>query len=337
MQEEVKFSKPIDPRSFKQDLMADINGRMETIRAEAVEALNTKDTVEVDSCYICQSSESELALEMYGYKYVQCSNCGHAYLTPRLTEEASIEYFTESEEYASTYTDEAQINYRLENIVKPKIDHILDRIDTDNGQWLDVGCGIGGTVHYLSTEGWDAHGLEVSKHSVQAAKERFGIDLNETTLLEYANETDNTEYDVISFFGSNHVVTYPMEHLRHAYDLLADGGYIVLGTHNFDSVSTRILQTSPNEAVRFLRPPASTNLFSESSIRTAFDQLGFEPVSWWFFGLDVFELLIHLDANYDGFKNSPLYEYILTNFNEIQHGIDKSKNGDQLVVIGKKS
>jgi SAM-dependent methyltransferase len=278
-------------------------------------------------------------MEMYGYEYAQCSSCEHVYLTQRLTEEAMVEYFEASSDYAETYTEEERLEYRLENITKPKVDFVLDQIDLEGsttGQWLDVGCATGGSVQHLQSKGWDAVGLEVSEDSVAKAKDRFGLDLEQQTIEEYAASNPDASFDVISFFGSPHVIPTPMSLFETAEELLSDDGFMIVGVPNYESLSTKVHETFQNEALRHLRPPECLHLFTENSLENAFDQVGFEPFAGWYFGLDFYELLTHLSMNYENFQESPVYEFLMQNLDEFQKVVDKKKKNDHMVVIARR-
>lgn len=113
-----------------------------------------------------------------------------------------VKYLQESTEYASTYTEEERLEYRLENITKPKIDFVIDQVYPEldgTDRWLDVGCATGGSVHHLQSPDWDAVGLEISDNSVTKAKERFDLDLEQQTIEEYAVDNPDGSFDVVSF------------------------------------------------------------------------------------------------------------------------------------------
>lgn len=98
---------------------------------------------------------------------------------------------------------------------------------------------------------------------------------------------------------------------------------------NFESLSTKVHETFPNEALRHLRPPESLHLLTEDSLEHAFDQVGFEPMAGWYFGLDFYELVTHLSMNYDGFYESPVYKFLIDN-------LDEQKQNDHMLVVARR-
>lgn len=331
-----RFGKSVDPTAFKSHLLKDLNGAAGEYREKALRFRDRDNLIEVDTCYICDSTDRDPVLKMFEFQYAQCRACGHVYLTERLTEEALVKYFEESSEYAATYTEEERLEYRLENITKPKIDFVEEHVTVDTGtrgRWLDVGCATGGSIHYLKNKGWDAVGLELSEDSVATAKKRFGLDLVQQPIEEYAEKNPDERFDVVSFFGSPHVIPDPMSLFHTATDLLRRDGYIVVGIPNFDSLSTKVHQTFSDEALRHLRPPECLHLFTEESVEYAFDEVGFELDAGWYFGLDFYELLTHLCMNTDGFQDSPVYDFLMENIDEFQQVVDEQKQNDHMVLV----
>ncbi|MFP9193841.1 class I SAM-dependent methyltransferase [Natrialbaceae archaeon A-CW1-1] len=326
------YGKPIDPRKFKQRDLSNLRDRVEVTRERAKEFRPRAD-IEVEACPVCDSPSREVACEMHGYEYVRCSQCTHVYLSTRLPEEALLEFYQSSSDFADHYTNEEQITYRLESIIEPKIEFVLDQIGLEKGRWLDVGCGIGGSVHYLESQGWEADGLDISEDCVEVAADVFEVSIQQRTLEEHV-ATDPDPYDVVSFFGYLCLIPQPMPDLQRARDLLTEEGTVCIGEMNHDSVSTQVQTTFPDWAVRHLIPPNGMHHFTEHSLATALHSTGFDRDAIWYFGLDFYEFLNHVRLAVDGFSSSPLYNYCLNNLSEFQHVIDKTEQSDYQLLVG---
>jgi cyclopropane fatty-acyl-phospholipid synthase-like methyltransferase len=329
------YGKQIDPRELKQNDFDDLQYKMATSRERAAEYLSQTDLT-VEECPICGIDQREPVLEMYDIEWVQCQECTHVYQPEILSQEALIEFYESSEEYAATYTDEEQLEYRLENITKPKFDFILEKASLDPSRWLDVGCGNGGSVHYLESRGWEATGLEVSEHSVQTAAEYFGVELEQQTLNSYTAENPDAEFDGISMFGYLDLVQDPMRDLQTASEMLREGGVLALHVPQYDSVSLQVQQAFPDQAVRVLGWNM-LHFYTEQSLRNAFKQTGFEAQTSLYYGLDFYELLTNLCLTVDGVIESEMYEYFMKQLNEFQEVIDQSEMSDYFTVIAVKS
>lgn len=329
-----RHGKPVEPSQFKQRDLDDLEGARDRNR-ERAESFRRADSHAVDRCPVCDTDERGEVRAMFGYQYVQCDDCTHVYLTTRPTETALLEHFATSEDLAAVYTDDRQRAYRREHITEPKFDFALDHVDVDRGRWLDVGCGMGESVDYLRSLGWDADGLEPSEDCVTAAREAFDLDLIRRSLEEHAAATASGRYDVVSLFGILVMTPDPLAELRRVRDLLADDGYVVLGDGHYDSLSSLVHRALPDRAHRHSIPPIGLHQFTEASIERLFEQAGFEPVAVWYFGLDFYEFLTHLRLELDGFADSDLDDYLMDHLDDFQRVVDEDERSDYVVVVGR--
>lgn len=327
--------KPVDPRQFKGQTLSNLMEKSE-FHEELSGQFLEEASLEVDACPICGSTERTVAVEQSGRNYSECSTCSHVYQSRILTEERFVEFYEESSEYATTYTHPEQIEYRLENITKPKIDFVRDRIDVSGERWLDVGSGVGTSVQYLESLGWDAVGLEVSEETVAAAEELLGVSLTQQTLSEYFDENPDAEFDVVTMFGYLDLVPNPIADLKLVREHLSDGGWIAIHVPQFESVTRLVQQSFDYEPFRYLTWNI-LHVFTIDSIETAFERVGFAPKAAWFYGLDLYELVNALSLTVEGFENTPLQEYLLENFNEFQAVVDDHEMSDYVTVVGQKT
>ena len=55
------------------------------------------------------------------------------------------------------YEDKEKSNYRLKQVVAPKIKFVLNQFPKKfTGKWLDVGCGTGELIKEIKEYGWEA-------------------------------------------------------------------------------------------------------------------------------------------------------------------------------------
>lgn len=328
------YGKPVDPRQFKQDVIEDLESKAETAESRAARYRERAD-IEVNSCPICQGDDADRVHEMYGCTYVQCASCSHVYQTRILSEDALVAFYEENTDYASTYTSVDQLEYRLENITKPKIDFVRERADANSGRWLDVGCGVGTSIRYLEDLGWDAVGLEVSEDSVNTAAELLDVRLRQQTLEEYLTAEDIVEFDVVTMFGYLDLVPDPMADLRRVSETTRPGGTVAVHVPRFPSVAALVQRAFPDMAFRYLIWNVF-HAFTTDSIQEAYDRHGFDTEAAWYYGLDTYELANTLSLAVEGFQDTDLYDYLLANFNEFQQTIDEDEMSDYMTVVGRK-
>jgi 2-polyprenyl-3-methyl-5-hydroxy-6-metoxy-1,4-benzoquinol methylase len=166
----------------------------------------------------------------------------------------------------------------------------------ERNKWIDVGAGIGDLVSVAREKGWDAVGLELSNNSVKFSKEIFGLDLIQTSLENYIRENPDLvgKIDVISFIGVLEHTPNPLELLRMAHNLFKKDGYIVVQVPNADSFTSMIQSIFTENVFRHMNSVEHIMLFPQKSLIKALEITDFEPITMWFYGMDVYELLNNL-------------------------------------------
>lgn len=76
-----------------------------------------------------------------------------------------------------------------------------------NGKLLDVGCGFGGTLEYLKTQGFqDLYGIDINQASIDYARSKYaGINFIQMDALEADNLRD--KFDLIVLFNSIYAIS----------------------------------------------------------------------------------------------------------------------------------
>ena len=287
--------------------------------------------IHLKKCYICGSANSKTVSSFYGIKYQMCLNCSHVYANKRLSEDKLTEYYSENQIYSTnTYANKELIKIR-EKVFKEKI-HFVKKF-TKKKNWLDIGSADGASVLAAIKEGFLCKGIEISETSRKFAKKYHNINLYSDSLTSF-EKINKKKWDVISFFGVLEHLPDPISALKTSYRLLNDNGLVVIEVPNYQSVSSYVQELS-GLADRHLVPYTHIMMFTENSIKYALKKTGFESIAFWYYGMDMIELLKHLSKE-KKFKNSNLDNFLQKNLNKIQLIIDKNKNSDFLYVIGRK-
>lgn len=173
------------------------------------------------------------------------------------------------ESYHCTATDpDGNIRHLLEERehslagIKEITDYLNDLVP---GKILDIGCGLGWLLSYLSKD-WDKHGIEVSKFASNHATQ-FG-NIHNGTLEDF----DRTGFDVIVM---NHVIEHlsdPIGALNKIHSLLKPDGIFIIGTPDFDSAAARRYRSN----FRLLHDPTHVSLFSSDSMHRCLRDFGFK-------------------------------------------------------------
>jgi SAM-dependent methyltransferase len=138
------------------------------------------------------------------------------------------------------------------------------------GRILDVGCGLG---YFLSgvDPRWQRFGVEISDYAAEKAREYGTIFHGELRRAKY----EDRSFDVVTLY---HVIEHmedPERELEEIKRVLRPGGFLVVGTPNFDSACARRF----GEKFRMLHDWTHISLFSAESLRRLLEDHGF-VVEW---------------------------------------------------------
>jgi D-sedoheptulose 7-phosphate isomerase len=134
------------------------------------------------------------------------------------------------------------------------------------GRILDVGCGPGYLLSALP-EGWDRHGVELSRFAADHASKSGTIYVGTLEEAAYSDE----HFDVVIM---HHVIEHmvePIESILEVRRILKRGGILVLGTPDFDGGCARRF----GDKYRLLRDPTHISLFTNESMHRFLRDHGF--------------------------------------------------------------
>jgi 2-polyprenyl-3-methyl-5-hydroxy-6-metoxy-1,4-benzoquinol methylase len=331
--------KPIDIAQFKKPVLSDIGGHLNKIRSIVDYLAKNEKSIEHSSCYICTSTRRKRLAEIHGFEYVTCEDCGHVYTTRRYTDEAIRRFYETNTYWAEvTYANKSTCCYRRENVARPKVEFAERYCTSSRGTWLDVGSGIGDMVSVAQENGWKATGLELSATSVAFAKEIFNVDLLRQTMEEYRDQHPELvgTVDVVSLIGVLEHVVDPVGLLRQANQMLKPGGLVMIQVPNARSMATMVQETFPQNVFRHMSPIEHIMVFTESSLNRTMTNGGFQPLAYWYHGLDFYELLTNLVLANPQVQDSRLYTALMENLNDLQQVIDDQELSDRIIVCARK-
>lgn len=96
---------------------------------------------------------------------------------------------------------------------------------------LEIGCGCGGLLSYLCTQGFNAIGVERNREKVERGQELYGqlpIEIVETEVLPFPDASFDR---VLSFDVFEHIPN-SVKHLQEVHRVLKPNGYYLLQTPN---------------------------------------------------------------------------------------------------------
>ena len=116
--------------------------------------------------------------------------------------------------------------------VEPHILNFAEFENWNNKKVLEVGCGIGTAAHSFIENGAIYKGIDLSKKSIEVAKQRLNV-FNLNGIIEEADienyPTNNMEkFDLVYSFGVLHHTPDTKKAVKNIYNLLNDGGIFKL-------------------------------------------------------------------------------------------------------------
>ncbi|MCX8056475.1 MAG: class I SAM-dependent methyltransferase [Ignavibacteria bacterium] len=183
------------------------------------------------NCKICGSNKIKKFKVISQFDLLKCKDCKVIFLN-------DFEKFLSSESlYNENYFERYLYENSVElNSVKSTAKYYLNYINHYFGKVnsvLDVGAGFGLFVKAFRELGLKAEGIEISRYSVDVAKQKFGIELFNGELKEYYS---NQKFDLICFYHSFEHLPDPLSNLNLAVNLLNENGIIWLALPNLMSL-----------------------------------------------------------------------------------------------------
>lgn len=166
------------------------------------------------------------------YQIVKCGNCGLYYSSPRPDSAELKKGYSEAED--TVYKDE--LNGRIKTFRRSlkNISHYKQR-----GELLDVGCSLGVFLSEAKAQGWQIHGIDPSKWSVEQCGKLFNIKIRQGTYMDLAHF--KKKFDVITMWDVLEHLDNPLNALIQCKNALKDDGLLVFSTVDFGSIYARIL------------------------------------------------------------------------------------------------
>ncbi|MBN1343216.1 MAG: class I SAM-dependent methyltransferase [Phycisphaerae bacterium] len=327
-------------KGFRQgaDFMRHMKASAERLLSEATRAGAIR---AVTRCPICGNDDTDEQFEVFGFPYRQCDrdDCGHVFVATLIDGTFRDEFFRDDDEYSRrNYCDPTKSAFRLENVARPKVDHVLRFAPHGASSWLDVGCGSGEILAVLKeVGGWDGVGLELSGQDATFGRDHYGVDIREQLLADFRAHSPDARFDVVSLFGVVDCLEDPVALVRESAQVVRPGGLLVTEDTNYDSVVTRAVRSYPRHPTRSnFNGVTTVHQFNERSIRRTFAAAGVEPIAVWYFGTDVFEVINQWCFADETFADSPLAEALSDLANDIQAAIDARQQSSNMLWVARK-
>jgi 2-polyprenyl-3-methyl-5-hydroxy-6-metoxy-1,4-benzoquinol methylase len=227
----------------------------------------------VENCPVCRSAKRTDFIERMGLVIVQCEECLHRYLNPRVKFDVAVDIYKSDRTASDIYTSEVQIA-----IDKKKYKYGLDLLDLvlkdQRRKILDIGCGAGVFLEVALSSGWKkCVGVDINEGYRERYDETEGIHYVMCPFEYIAPEKLGNEYDAITMWSVLEHIYDQHDILERVRSLLSDDGYLFILVPNVDSLATRIIRSgSPTFAWKHV------SYFNAASLDRLLTDCGFECV-----------------------------------------------------------
>lgn len=324
--------------SLKKDIVETIQKQVKYYQTSRTELYQTNNLEEVQNCPVCGSitDYSNVKVEIYGAKYVQCKNCTHIYVSNRPSTIAINNFYLNNVTYAATYTDKKSAEYRLQTIAISWLEWTIDVYEKQYGikpkKILDVGSGAGHFVEACRRYGIKSEGIELSESSRKFAKDIWGIKLDGRDFNNIYKEYEG--YDIVTFWGLLEHTPNPGILVNNAYNIISkssNGGLLISKLPRWDSLSTAIQSLVPGSVIRHLDPQGHIMAFTDASAAEIYVRNNIVPTTAWYYGMDIYETLMQFGnktGSYEHFTKTGDLQI------ELQQYIDEMRFSDGLTIVG---
>ena len=134
------------------------------------------------------------------------------------------------------------------------------------GRILDVGCGLGSFLSGIE-DAWEKHGVEMTEFAISRARRWGRVEMGPLEAVGYPCSS----FDVVVMHQVIEHLSHPGKTIAEVRRVLAPGGWLILGTPDFDCACAR--RFGPR--FRLLNDPTHVSLFTNESMHRFLRANGF--------------------------------------------------------------
>lgn len=212
--------------------------------------------MEFVSCNLCNLNSTKLLMRIDGFKIVKCSNCGLAYVNPRLKLRSLHKIYNKSY-YKNPAFKGAKLSFcgymeylQEKDFIVATFKKRLDQIENylKGGKLLDVGCAYGFFLELAKKNGWQMQGLEISEAAYRYAKNNLRLPVLNKALEEA--KFKNESFDVVTLFDVIEHLPNPNATIKEIRRILKPNGLLVITTPDIGSIVAKLLGKNWEEVKR---------------------------------------------------------------------------------------
>lgn len=257
-----------------------MQGQAERLAADINRLLRHKHDFVNVACPACDSVNSHSIYQKYEIQFVICDRCETIYANPRPRPEHLEEYYTQSENYAywNKYIFPASEVARREKIFKPRVQKVIEicqKLHIKTNTLLEVGAGFGIFCEEIQKAKIFRQiiGIEPTPDLAQTCRDR-GVKIIEKPIekIDFDEDIEDIIDVIVNFEVIEHLFS-PKDFLVKCYELLAEGGLLILTCPNSKGFDIATLGQKSNAVDN-----EHLNLFNLNSLTTLLKYCGFKVI-----------------------------------------------------------
>lgn len=145
----------------------------------------------------------------------------------------------------------------------------LEKFMHEKGRLLEIGCAMGTLLNEIRRLGWEVSGVEPEEWTCEIARNKYGLNVINSTFQEA--EIKEGSFDVVLML---HVIEHlpdPNKGLSQIARLIRPGGFLVLETPRFDTLSFKLLKGRERSVIA-----GHYYYFTRRTMRSLAQKAGFE-------------------------------------------------------------
>ena len=226
-----------------------------------------------EACPTCEGTEWRALFESRSYTIGRCARCG-------LVRTLGVDLDGGDVTYPAFDQRETPLvramRFGVTQLLRERarlVERVTPKESSTGGKrrLLDVGCGSGAFARLMSKRGFDAVGVE--PFSLGRPVDEPGLRLVRAPLERV--RSDLGDFDVITMWHVLEHVASPRPTLESLRDHLRPGGVVVVSVPNFESWQSKFFEGGWFH----LDPPRHITHFDHHTLRSLFDETGFEILS----------------------------------------------------------
>lgn len=220
-------------------------------------------------CSYCGSREYSTVVSGPTVPIIACTHCG---LMRQGWVSESVKRSLIFVEYAGGTDRFERQKAEKEAAQKGDFLRIADRLEQllpDKGRVLEIGCAMGTTLNGFREKGWRVQGVEPEKWSAEIARSKYGLEVISVPFQEAGLPKES--FDAILLLHVIEHVCDPFKALCDIRGLVRPGGYLVLETPRYDTLTFHILRGRERSVI-----PDHLHYFTRKSMLAMCRDAGFE-------------------------------------------------------------